>query len=385
MKRMTLVVAAAALSISVGCTMPLPSGVNRKTDDSAKTTVSRTPVFASSIGTDPVSNLRVNGDVVSAEELWRYEREELEKYRKLGQPEYRAYVDRRAVRLITDRITEMLLFQHASLRLPPEADKTIDKYVDGEIRKIITSDHGGVQRRFDRHLAGRGMTLDDLRADIRREIVIAGFLQRELKPKVMEPTRAELLAVFQTNRDEWRRPARRKMSLIDVRLRKRLPEGVTDPTPEQLDAAREDARSIIRTAEVELRNGAEFADLARRHSDGLHAQEGGTWGWVNKESVRERFVPALEALDKLNESDVGPVIEGADAFFLVRCDEVEPAVEPSFEGVQPRLKERHASLTYNRLLEELVRELRGSARMDPPDLERFHAAAVQVALELKFD
>ncbi len=364
----------------LGCMMPV--GVEA---DRAASAVYRqpspkpTPVHEKSFDTGPVSYLRVNSETISAEELWRDVRQELsDRAGILGPDDYRSYVDRLAARLITDRIAEMLLFQHASLRLPPEADKNIDKYVDGEIRKIITTKHNGVQRLYDKHLAERGLTIDDIHERLRREIIIASYLEREIKPKVAEPTRAELYAIFEASRHQLRQPTRRKMSLIDVRVLEYLPKGVNNPTREEYDAARAEARSVIRAVELELRNGADFAELARRHSHGLHAAEGGSWGSVEKGSVRERFEPAVDALFKLGEGEVSGVIETTDGLFLVRCDELQPAVEPEFQDIQPEIKEQHFRALYNRLIAELVQDLRRKARIEPVNLERFHAAATDV-------
>ena len=103
--------------------------------------------------------------------------------------------------------------------------------------------------------------------------MVARYLDNEVKPRVGEPSRAELLAAFQANRDQWRRPPRRSMSLIDVRVLDHLPEGVNNPTREQQDAARSAARAIAQTAWTELESGVDFADVAKRYSDGLQRND----------------------------------------------------------------------------------------------------------------
>jgi hypothetical protein len=64
---------------------------------------------------------------------------------------------------------------------------------------------------------------------------------------------------------------------------------------------------------------------------------------------------------------------------VVCCVEFDPGAEPDFESVQPELLERHHRATYNRLITELVTRLRAKARIEPADLERFHAAVVVAA------
>ena len=360
--------------------------------DAEKATVSVTgrmlpnavPPSADPNDMSPVDRLTVNSDAVTAAELWWGLQEELATKAKTLSPEaYKSYLEQRAAQLIGDKIAEMLLYQRASLRLSEEIKSAVDKHVDREIRKIVTSEHDGIQRRYEKHLESRGQTLAEVREKLRREIIIASYLEQEVKPKVAEPTRTELLEAFQFSADSLRRPSRRSMSLIDLRISARLPENVTDPTPEQLRAAREEAMSRVRAAHDELQTGADFAEVARRYSDGLNAAEGGSWGWVTKGGVRERFEPAVEALYKLNAGQISGIIEAEDGFFLVRCDELDPGLEPDFQSAQPELKERHFRAAYNRLIIDLVAELRGKARIEPANLERFHTAAVNAAFALQ--
>ncbi len=330
----------------------------------------------------PVQRMTVQAETVEAGDLWLGQRDELAARAEAHSPEnYRNYVSERAAQLITDKIAEMLLYQRASLRQPEEVGKKIDAYVDGEIRKIVTEDYDGLQRRYEKHLESQGSSLEQARMQLRRQFVITGYLEMEVRPKVAEPMRSELLAVFEDNREAWRRPARRSMSLIDIRIAGLLPDDVDAPTREQLQAARKEARSRIEAAQLELRNGAVFAEVVRRYSHGSRATEGGAWGWVTPDSVRERFQPALAALDKLHSGEVSEIVETPDDFFLVRCDDFEPGVEPDFQSVQPQLKEALFRKEYNQRIAELVLDLRAKARIEPARLERFHAAVVAAAYD----
>ncbi|MHC4696127.1 MAG: peptidylprolyl isomerase [Planctomycetota bacterium] len=378
------------LACMLGCTAPRRADSHSNATPEGERATARNGVrLASQVYDQPgdgaVSALTVNGETVEAIDLCRERWGNLKRWAKdLSRPEYRAVVERESVQWITDKITEMLMYERASLLYSPEIQANIDKYVDGEIRKIVTANHAGIQRRYEKHLATQGLDIEDARAKLRREIIIASYLESEIKPKIGEPTRADLLAAFEASRDSYRKPSRRKMSLIDVRVIDRLDEGINNPSPQQLQAARENARSIIETARAELAGGKEFADVARRYSDGLHKTEGGAWGWLGKESVRERFEPAVDALFQLEAGKVSEVVTVDHGFFVVRCDEIDPGVEPSFQDVQPALRASFSRASYNRLIAEFVTELRRNAHVEPANLERFHAAVVEAALDREF-
>jgi peptidyl-prolyl cis-trans isomerase SurA len=257
--------------------------------------------------------------------------------------------------------------------------KYLETLVDGEVRKIVTTQFGGSQRRYEKHLEGRGQSLGDVYEEIRRQLTIMRHVELNIKPKVPEPTRGELLSMYETTADEWRRPPRRSMSLIDVRVRERLPQGLHNPSEEGLKTARAAARRRIEAAESEIRSGTPFSEVAGAYSDGLHAEDGGEWGWVTIEGVREAFAPAVEALQQLEANEVSEIIETKDRFFLVRCDEFDPGADPTFEGLQPELKQRYFRTEYARLEGELVKELQEGATITPENLDDFFAAVLATA------
>ena len=153
---------------------------------------------------------------------------------------------------------------------------------------------------------------------------------------------------------------------------------MTHPTPEQLLVARTSARERIEQARDKLRE-TPFPDVAREFSDGLHADEGGVWGWVSPDGVRERFTPVVEALYTLKTQQVSDIIETDESFFIVRCDQSDPGSEPDFQVVQTELKNRSFQMAYNRVIEEAVVDLQKTADIQPANLDRFLLAVLQTA------
>ena len=329
------------------------------------------------------SVLSVNGEIVQAQDLWDGLHDELREQASAQPPEaFRNYVERRAAQLITDHVAELVLYQHARGAMPKDGDDKVDAFVDAEVRRIVTLQFDGAQRSYEAHLESQGQTLEDARNALRRDLIVRSFVEQDIRPKLEEPTRAELQAEFQRQADAFRKPSRRRMSLIDVRVAEHLPAGTNAPTAEQLTAARAEARSQAQAALNELRSGGEFAAVAAQYSHGLHADEGGEWGWVTPGSVRARFEPAMKALYALPEGAISNVVETEDGFFVVRCDEVDPGVEPDFQSLQPELTDRFFRQKFNRAIAELIDELRAKADIQPADARAFHDAVVQAAIDI---
>ena len=322
------------------------------------------------------ARISVQGESIEADEIWLPHMDELQKRVKNSSAgDLQEYIARQSAQHITDKIAETLLYQKAKLRISQSMEKKIDQYVDAELRKRVTANYDGIQRRMERELEQQGWSLDGYRDHLRRSIVISTYLDDELRPRVAEPTRAELLAAFHETANSLRKPPRRSMSLIDVRVSEFLPPG-EDAAPDKTAEARTLAKARITEAQSELRKGVPFPEVAKKYSHGSKAADGGVWGFVNPESVQERFAPALAKLQTLRPGQISDVIETPDGFFLVKCDELDPGTNPDFVSVQPQLRDQLFARAYNKKIAELVMELRKSSKIEPENLEPFHAAVV---------
>jgi len=370
------------------------------------------------------SELTVNGDVIKAAEILKPIRQELaEKAGTLSPDAYGKYVRQLVTQLTREKITELLLRQRASVRLGERDEKALDAIVDNRMRRQVTQLGGGVQWQYESLLAKRGTTLEKERQRIRNQLVIQRYLQLNILPKVQTPTRDELYALFDKTKGEVARPERRRMSLIEINILKRLKQGNDQPTRQQLADARDKAMQTAHEAQNTLAEGplaegplaegslaegslaegsrplAEgsitegpqadnpqadspkqfFAKVARQYSDGIQASNGGDWGWVSQGSLRKRWEPAIEMLYKLKPKTFSDIVETQDAIFIVYCDEIQQRVVPDFVKMQPQLTERFRAEQYNKMINKLIDELYEKARIEPGTIERFLNAIVKQA------
>jgi parvulin-like peptidyl-prolyl isomerase len=384
MNRMLTLFALGLLTFASGCFMSIgPGGSSPSAQAKAKKIQENRAKRQSSDENESGVMLVVNGASASPEELWATSREELAEKVAVATPqELATFIQRKTRQLVADKVAELLLFQEAKLRQPKGMVENIESYVDADIRRVVTTRHGGIQRRFEKHLATLGRTLEDERDRLRRQTTVQAYLEMELKPKLQEPTRPELLSAFEERKDSLRTPPRRSMSLIDVRVIDHLPSGVTDPTRDQQQEARATARAIADTAHAELSSGVSFGEVARRHSDGLHADDGGAWGWISPGSVRERFEPAVTALYTISPDSFSQVLEVSDGFFIVRCDELDPGFVPDFESLQPQMRSELMQSNYQSLIANLVETLERKADIKPNPIEKLHLAVYDTGLKL---
>lgn len=143
-------------------------------------------------------------------------------------------------------------------------------------------------------------------------------------------------------------------------------------------ADKDAAKQKIEDLAKQLADGADFAELAREHSeDPGSSQAGGDLGWVRRGQMVKGFEDALFALD---EGQTSAPVETEFGWHLIRLDELKPAAVRAFdeEGVQQSLKELFADRERQQRFQEMSERLEQLAFENPGALE-----PVAQALELQ--
>jgi peptidyl-prolyl cis-trans isomerase C len=205
---------------------------------------------------------------------------------------YRAVIDR--------LVTYTALVQEARARnievSPEEARKVADERI-AELRQQIPDEQA-----FNKALTDHDMTLDRLRADIRNDLAISKMIDAELAglPPIDD---AEVKNFYDSNPDEF---TGIRASHILIR-----PEGPDEASKQKARAAAED---VLKQA----RAGADFAELARKHSADGSAQMGGDLGFFTKASMVPEFSQAAFALQP---GEISDVVETQFGFHVIKATE----------------------------------------------------------------
>lgn len=210
--------------------------------------------------------------------------EQIERRRAMGEPVPTDSAALDAVRRaeLEALINELVMLQAAerdSIIVPPQdVEGQTEATVQEQVRRF------GTRAAFEEALAREGLSLEQYRAVIARNARRAAVRQRFLATVERDRTPppvpdAELRAFFEERRGELgSRPATIEFAQVVL-------------SPEPSDSAMARARAEAESILAELDAGADFATLARRHSDDPGSrQQGGELGWFR----RGRFVPDFE-------------------------------------------------------------------------------------------
>jgi peptidyl-prolyl cis-trans isomerase C/foldase protein PrsA len=115
---------------------------------------------------------------------------------------------------------------------------------------------------------------------------------------------------------------------------------------------------------AEINNGADFAEMAREHSTGPTAENGGDLGFItaNEQGLDRTFRDAAMQLS-VGELSSEPV-ETQFGFHLIKVTETREAGVREFEEVKSQIKSQMRSQKQNQAFQEFVEGLREDAEID---------------------
>ena len=163
------------------------------------------------------------------------------------------------------------------------------------------------QEEFDKRLKAQGITLDDLKRDLRRSITVDKVLNKEVTSKI-NITDADISSYYEEHKAEF--------NLVETRYRLAQILVTTEPNPQMKlpnKAQNEaDARKKIQTAENRLDSGEDFSSVAVAYSEQPDtAQTGGDLGFIPESSLKGDAA-AYDAINKLKAGQYTPVLPIVD-------------------------------------------------------------------------
>jgi parvulin-like peptidyl-prolyl isomerase len=224
--------------------------------------------------------------------------------------------------------------------------KITDEQVESRIS--VYRDRYDTEKDFLDALADTGQNMGDFREQIRKQTVALamGVSKRRYLERDVVISEAELAQHYQDNIDEFQKPERLKLYRIFIASDK--VESNRSRTQAQLEALRD-----------ELALGAEFSQLAKQHSQGPFAEEGGFAGWFERGDLQQELEDV--AFD-LNGGDVSPIIETETGMMLLMVAEKVEAGLASFDEMrtelEPVLRASRGDDRYRRWMAELRKRSR---------------------------
>lgn len=339
----------APLVLAVGCDAPAPAadtGAAPATPPSAAAPTTP-PDFPTPPPVDPVPEelpdvvARVNATAITGEELERAVRSaEIQ----AGQPLPAQFRDQVYRSVLNQLVSFHLLLQESETLDLAVADAVVDERLDA-MRSSFPSAEA-----FETQLSNWETTFDELREETRRDMQVERVIESQVLPGI-EIDAESARAFYDEHPEEFTRPG--------GRLARHLLIGISPNASETDKASARERASDLRQQVV---NGADFAELARTHSEDQGTAElGGDLGVIVPGQTVQPFEQALFALE---ENGLSEVVETPFGFHVIQMTGQQEPQLVSFEETGSQIREFLAAQEQQARTEAFLESLRAKSTIE---------------------
>jgi peptidyl-prolyl cis-trans isomerase C len=231
-----------------------------------------------------------------------------------------------------------------------------DEDVMSTIEKIAAAQKEPLSlEEFKKKLEEYGQSFDNVKEDLRRGLARNQFMEAQWAGKI-NVTEEDAKKYYQENTKQFETPEQVRASHILIK------PVFTDPNtdPNEVKAkAKVKAEDLLK----QLKDGADFAELAKSHSACPSAPQGGDLGLF----PRGETTPAFEnAAFELEIGQISDIVETEYGYHIIKVTEHKDASTTSFEQAKDDIIKQLTQTKQSELAEEYIASLRAVAKIVYP-------------------
>ena len=222
---------------------------------------------------------------------------------------------------------------------------------DEEVESAVKQMRGrmGTDEDFKKALDARGMTLDKLKADTRVDISINKMVEAEVATQPA-PTDVQVRDFYDKNPDKFKQDEAVRASHILFRV-----DENADATTKK--KAMDEAQSVLKQA----RGGADFAELAKKHSADGSAAQGGDLNFF----TRGQMVPPFDqAAFGMKPGEISDIVTTQFGYHIIKVTERRAPSTVPFDQVSDRIKEFLTQQQKQQKADGFIQSLKQKAKIE---------------------
>jgi peptidyl-prolyl cis-trans isomerase C len=246
-------------------------------------------------------------------------------------------------RALDQLVTYALLTQETRARKVPVTDAEVESNLKQMRSQFPT------EQEFAKALAARGMSLEKLKADTRIDISINKMMESEASAQ-QTPGDAQVREFYDKNPDKFKQDEAVRASHILFKVEESADAATKKKVKDQAEA-------VLK----QVRDGADFAELAKKHSADGSAQQGGDLNFFTK----GQMVPAFDqAAFSLKPGQISDLVTTQFGYHIIKVTEQRAASTVPFEQVSARIKEFLTQQQKQQKVEAFVNSLKQKAKIE---------------------
>lgn len=273
----------------------------------------------------------VNGELITMYDLQQQAMPEISRRGLTGADVYAAREREKVFNEALDNMILDILYKQEAERYMIQVE---DSEVEAEVRRLIQSNQVS-QEEFERQLALQGMSMDELRAKLRDNILRQRILGALVARKA-EVSQADIEEYYQNNLARYTTPSSVEFSVIMLGSDSRSQE-----VYEEITSGR-----------------SSFAAAAKKYSSSPTAALGGSMGNIAWKDLNPAW---REAMRELKPGETAKPVSSGGTFILLHVDALHEGSSQSLDEVAPQIEEMLRQTRLRDRFEEFGNQLRAKA------------------------
>ncbi len=253
---------------------------------------------------------KVNGVDIKKDDIWADFKAAVETYSIRGTPLSPEQEKTTAKKLIDKEIKKRLVLLRArelNIQVSPES---VDKKLQA-IKSKFESDTA-----FEKKLSQKSMTVEQYKEEIKWGLTLEQVIQKEM-PSLIEVSPQEIKEYYDKNPEKFSTEEKVRASVILIKVK-----------PNAGEADEKQARDKIEMIANQLKEGSEFAELAKKHSQDSMGPRGGDLGLFHRKQVLPAF---SDRAFGMKVGEVSEIFKTSHGYHILKVTEKSPATHSSLE------------------------------------------------------
>lgn len=224
-----------------------------------------------------------------------------------------------------------------------EIKKVLNSFLDVEIQREVAFQHGktlnikvpndeiekvleqfknrhGSKEKFLKEFSNLGTTVEMFKKEIYRNVLVSKLIEQEVYDKI-KISKQQALDFYDKNENYFKNPEMVHAAHI-----------LTKVSPEMKDEDKKAAKKKIEDALKKARAGEDFAELAKKYSEGPSAPRGGDLKYIVRGQMVQKFE---DALFKLKVGEISSIVETQFGYHIIKAiDKKEAKGKRPFDEVK---------------------------------------------------
>ena len=302
----------------------------------------------------------INGVDIPESEIDRLVKPQLEMIAKQSAKLPSTFAEQYAKQL-REQVLEQTIRRHLLDEKVKEANIVItDEEVISKITEIAASQREPLSlEEFKKKMEEYGQSFDNVKADVRSGLARNQFMEAQWAGKI-DVTEEDARKYYDENPRQFDLPEQARVSHILIKPEFVDPNADSNTDPNEAKAiARTKTEGLLK----QLKDGADFAELAKANSTCPSAPQGGDLGFF----PRGETTPAFENVAfELEIGQISEIVETEYGYHIIKVSEHKDASTTSFEQAKDDIAKQLTQTKQSELAEEYIESLKAGANIAYP-------------------